>query len=106
MTKISGMPAPCNTASITEHNALNAFLSVSPNPSNGNFMAEYISDRSENVRIRLYDVAGRIAYEHTMSLDKGNNLVNMELHDLDSGIYLLEFATQHGKQNVKLVIED
>lgn len=104
MTKISGMPAPCNTASISD-NTLNEALMLAPNPNNGIFTTYYTASKEQKVEITLYDMLGRTVYTDIIKVNTGNNPVEMKLQDLNKGIYLFEFASQNGKQVVKLVID-
>lgn len=104
MTKISGMPAPCNTASISD-NEMNDLIVLAPNPNKGNFTTYYTSSKEQKVSLKLFDVAGRIVYTDEIKVNTGSNSIEMKLHDLNKGIYLFEFTTQAGKQNVKLVID-
>lgn len=104
MTKISGMPAPCNTASIAD-NEMNDLIMLAPNPNNGNFTTYYTSSKEQKVTLKLFDVTGRIVYTDEIKINTGSNSIEMKLHDLNKGIYLFEFTMLAGKQNVKLVID-
>ncbi len=104
MTKIAGMPAPCNTASIAD-NEMNDLILLAPNPNNGNFTTYYTSSKEQKVSLKLFDVTGRIVYTDEIKVNTGSNSIEMKLQDLNKGIYLFEFTTQAGKQNVKLVID-
>ena len=105
MTKISGMPAPCNTASIADHDMNNDIITLAPNPNNGNFTAYYSSSQEQKVTVRLFDVTGRVVFSDIIKVNIGNNPIEMQLQNLNKGIYLFEFTTQAGNQNVKLVID-
>ncbi|MCX6296326.1 MAG: endonuclease [Bacteroidetes bacterium] len=105
MTKIAGTPAPCNTASVADHDMNNDIIILAPNPNNGNFTAYYSSSQEQKVTVRLFDVMGRVVYSDIIKVNIGNNPMEMQLQDLNKGIYLFEFTTQHGKQNVKLMID-
>ena len=104
MTKISGMPAPCSTASISD-NEMNDLILLAPNPNNGNFTTYYTSSKEQKVTVKLFDVIGRIVYTDEIKVITGNNSIEMKLQNLNKGIYLFEFTTQAVKQNVKLVID-
>lgn len=104
MTKISGTPAPCNTASV-EDNQTKDLIQLAPNPNNGNFTTYYTSSKEQKVNLKLFDVAGRIVYTDEIKVNTGSNSIEMQLQNLNKGIYLFEFTTQTGKQNVKLVID-
>jgi len=105
MTKIAGSPAPCSTASIADHDMNNDIITLAPNPNNGNFTAYYSSSQEQKVTVRLFDVTGRVVYSDIIKVNIGNNPIEMQLQNLNKGIYLFEFTTQKGKQNVKLMID-
>ncbi|MFL5764545.1 MAG: endonuclease [Bacteroidia bacterium] len=104
MTKISGAPAPCNTASIEDHNQEESLM-IAPNPNNGNFTAFYASANAQKVTISLIDITGRIVYSAEKEVNAGKNQIEVNLQNLNKGIYLLELTAQQGRQNVKLVID-
>lgn len=105
MTKISGMPAPCNTASIADQQTNNDLITLAPNPNSGNFTAYYTAEKVQTVSVRLTDVTGRVVYSDMLKLNTGTNPIEMHLQDLSKGVYLFEFTTKEGKQTVKLVID-
>lgn len=104
MTKIAGTPAPCSTASIADNDANNSIV-LAPNPSNGNFIANYTSSSEQKVTVKLYDMMGRVVYSDLVKVNVGTNPIQMKLQDLNKGIYLFEFTSQQSKQTVKLIIE-
>ena len=104
MTKISGTPAPCNTASIADNDVINS-IALAPNPNNGNFTTYFTSAKDQKVGMKLVDVAGRVVYSNEVNVNTGSNSIELKLNDLNKGIYLFEFTTQQGKQVVKLVID-
>jgi hypothetical protein len=104
MTKISGTPAPCSTASVNEQDA-EQMIMLAPNPNKGIFTAYYTSMREQNVSLRVMDMTGRLVYSDELKVSTGNNPIEMQLQQLNKGIYLFELTTPQGKQNVKLVIE-
>lgn len=105
MTKISGMPAPCNTASIGDLNSNNDLISFAPNPNNGNFTTYYTCSKEQKVGMKLFDVTGRVVYIDEQKVNSGTNSIEMKIQNLNKGIYLFEFTTLQGKQVVKLVID-
>ncbi len=104
MTKMTGITAPCNTASIADNDMTNTIL-LAPNPSNGNFTANYTSSTEQKVTVKLFDMMGRLVYTDALKISIGNNPIQMKLQDLNKGIYLFEFTSQQGKQTVKLMID-
>lgn len=105
MTKMAGMPAPCNTASISDHQTNNDLITLAPNPNNGNFVLNYSASKNQKVNVKLYDMVGRVVYNNELNVSSGNNLIDMSIEGLTKGIYIFEFVTPTGKQTQKLVID-
>ena len=55
--------------------------------------------------IIVYDVTGRAVYRNAIKLSIGINTLDLQLNELNKGIYLFECITKNGKQNVKLIID-
>lgn len=65
-------------------------LSVSPNPAGGELHASVTLDRATDVRLRIYDAAGRAVASHAAGrLSAGTHRIPLDLSTLPSGIYLL-----------------
>ena len=79
-------------------NAFSSGISVYPNPSNGQFTVD--SENLENAKVAVYSVTGAKVYETRINSTKQN----MNLSNLDKGIYTLRFITQDNKVGVKQVI--
>ena len=105
MTKMSGITAPCSTASITDYQTNNDLISIAPNPNNGNFVLNYTTTKNQKVTVVLYDLVGRVVYKKELTITNGNNLIDMSIASLTKGIYIFEFVTLDGKQTQKLVID-
>lgn len=74
-------------------------FSVHPVPNNGQFTVE-LAEQSNSV-IRIYSVSGQLLYtfNHTQST------VNLNINDLDAGIYLITVETDKAIGTRKLVVE-
>lgn len=106
MTKISGAAVPCNTVSgIDEKEANNDMIFIAPNPSNGNFMITYNAMKAETIRMRMFDMMGRVVYTNTVKVAAGYTPMNVNIEGLSKGIYTFECATDTGRKTEKLVIE-
>jgi len=107
MTKIPGAVVPCNnpTTGIEEQNANNDAIFIAPNPSNGNFMITYNAMKSETVRMRMFDMMGRVVYSNTVKVNAGYTPMDISIEGLSKGIYTFECATDTGRKTEKLVIE-
>jgi hypothetical protein len=74
---------------------IDKLMSVYPNPSNGLFNMRLADAQSQDVRVLVYDMLGKVVHQQTM---KGNNLQVQELDLTGSpkGFYLLR--VQSGDQ--------
>jgi hypothetical protein len=64
-------------------------LQLHPNPNSGAFRVNFQSQTSEQVAVRILDVTGRQLASFQRQTSAGNNVMDMELSDLPSGILLL-----------------
>jgi endonuclease I len=81
------------------------YISLAPNPNNGNFIVNYTSTKNEKVSMTICDMVGRIVYSNEVKVNSGNNPVEMNIQNVSKGIYSFEFITEQGKQTQRLVIQ-
>ncbi len=85
----------------------NSKLKVYPNPSQGSITLEYSLERTENVRVSIYDMSGK---EQMILLDKimsqGVMQLNADLASkLDAGMYLIKFQSGSTGAVSKLILK-
>jgi endonuclease I len=105
MTKIPGIPAPCNTSSISEQQSATDMIMIAPNPNNGNFMLNYFTTKDQKVTITLFDMVGKLVYSNETRVNKGSNSIDMNIQHLSKGIYNLMIVTGTGIKSDKIIIE-
>jgi hypothetical protein len=70
-----------------------------PNPTNGEYTVEFTSTKGFNADVYITDLNGRMVRKvTTMNVISGDNLVNVNLSDLNSGLYF--FHIQGGNNNI------
>ena len=74
-------------------------FNVYPNPSNGAFYVKFHSQETENHKIELFDVLGRLVYHESVFGASENNEIRINA-PLQSGIYLLK-AGNHTQRIVR-----
>jgi hypothetical protein len=75
-----------NPVSINELTSDDVTLNVYPNPASNNLTIDYnINGKNENGRIDVYDVLGQKVMTH--SLTKNQDKLNIDLNNLNSGVY-------------------
>ena len=84
------------------NNALNAAITISPNPSKGNFNIQLKDIQTEVKNIAIYDNMGRLM--QTISNVKGLETINVTA-PYSAGIYFVRLNTEKGIAVKKVVIE-
>lgn len=77
----------------------NETILIYPNPSNGRLSIDTYND--ETKRIELMDVNGKLIYSATSS----ESVINLELVDLQKGLYFVRVIGKTQLRNTKLIIE-
>ena len=68
----------------------NSFVNVWPNPFRDELNASFINDKSEDVKIVLFDLSGRMISTQTFSATEGINQANISASEIANGSYILE----------------
>ena len=74
-------------------------VSAYPNPTNGDYTVEFTSTQDFEASVFVTDLNGRMVRNiRTTDVNAGNNFVNVNLSDLNSGLYF--FHIQGGNNNI------
>jgi len=79
-------------------------LKVYPNPNRGNFTIEYGNPISNDIKVAVYDMRGRMIFENSYSNQATFN-ENIQLNNAQSGIYLVNITDGNRKVVKKIAIE-
>ena len=79
-------------------------LSVYPNPSRDVFNINFISDKIQNLQIRIINVLGNVIYTEDKQQFVGEFVKQVDLDKYGKGIYFLEIETERGIINKKLIL--
>lgn len=80
-------------------------LTLYPNPSTGTFSFEYFSEKEDGLTIEIYNMAGqRVQQKMYFNLPKGMSKTDVDLGEIDNGIYFVNFSTSSNKIVHKLTI--
>ena len=77
-------------------------VQIFPNPTNGVVNISFYN--TSNVNVVLYDVLGEQVLSF-VSNEKGDNIMQFDLSDYSKGIYFIQFQTEYGLVNYKLVLD-
>jgi endonuclease I len=105
MTKITSPLIPCNTVGISEYNTSDDLMMLYPNPNNGKFVLTYITDKTQDLNIRMFDLLGNCVYTVETKVSNGYNPIEMNLQNLSKGIYIFELVNSQGRKTEKVIIE-
>ncbi|MGB0932361.1 MAG: T9SS type A sorting domain-containing protein [Chitinophagales bacterium] len=86
----------------------NIQLSLQPNPANQFTKVQISSPNASKGNLAIYDMVGRqIQFHENISLQRGmNNELQLDVSDLESGVYLLQLEDVNGKKSgVKMVVD-
>lgn len=74
----------------TEAETANAQFEVFPNPTEGLVNFDYSADANGFVNVRVFDMLGKAVADHTVAVNEGRNLIDIDLSAYEAGIYLIE----------------
>ena len=77
---------------------------VFPNPNTGNFNVQFTSESSNDVNVTVYDIRGRIILDNSYPSQATFNQ-NIQLNNIQSGVYLLNVSDGERKEVKKIVIK-
>jgi len=75
-----------------------------PNPNKGSFMVKFLSNSSNDIGINVYDISGREVYKKSFS-NTGNFSQNINLDNVQTGVYLVSIIDGTKKTMKKIIIE-
>jgi len=91
-----------NTVRIPETE--NEFIEVYPNPSSGKFYFS-VKEQMNDVKIRLYDVQGRLVYSQEASDVDAGFVFSSDERSFKPGLYFLDFASKNAVLRKKLMVQ-
>jgi len=78
---------------------------IYPNPNKGSFNLQIDSKIAQNINIKIFNLTGQVVYQGNDALEPGSNTLPIEMHQIASGIYLLQLDSGDLKKVVKVVVE-
>ena len=93
-----------DSQSITEVISNEIQFRVYPNPSNGNFTLEAITDLAKDFNLEIYNMNGQLVYSQIF----GNATIireNLNIESFAKGLYFLNLKGDNFNEQLKLVIQ-
>ena len=79
-------------------------ISVFPNPNNGEFILSFGGNQAETIDIKVLDNLGKVVYESS-DIFPDENKLELNLKNLDTGIYFILINSENGILNEKIIIK-
>ena len=90
---------------VVEENALNNSVSISPNPSDGEFILDFNNPETQNTEISLFNLNGQLISEVlNENIQTGSVKIKMDLSRYPKGIYYLTISNSKETVNKKIII--
>ncbi len=94
----------CNTQPLsTSENILQNFA-IYPNPNKGDFTVQFNSSSNNEIKIEVYDMRGRRIFDNNYE-NTGLFRQNIQLNNLQSGVYLVNVQDGKKKEVKRIIIE-
>jgi len=77
---------------------------IHPNPNNGFFNVEFNSNSNSDITVGVYDLRGRLIMNKTYA-NTGRFSENLQLQNVQSGIYLVTVQDGNTKETKKIIVE-
>jgi hypothetical protein len=71
-------------------------VSLYPNPSTDNINISFETKNNETITINITDINGRVVLTERTDVQKGNNVVNANIANLNSGMYIINLSSDSG----------
>lgn len=88
---------------VGEQNAVK-LLSVYPMPTSDYFTAKLVLKNAQTMDISLFDLTGRLVYQHLLTLAAGQNQITIPVHAFDAGTYQLLLQTQESTVTRRVMV--
>jgi len=74
-----------------------------PNPNNGNYAIEYISNREETLSFSVFDISGQQLIKENWPVQTGDNTRQFSLSSYPTGVYFTQVNGKNGIATIKIV---
>jgi hypothetical protein len=78
---------------------------IYPNPAKDNVQFALTSDKKQEMKMRVYDLTGRLVDATELSLKTGTNVFSINTGQWRPGTYIVQLMTQTQTINKKLIIQ-
>jgi len=93
------------TGDIFEMKSKESWVRVAPNPAQDNVNLSYKSIEEGQGFVRVFDAQGKLAFERVITFNKGLNHVNLNMNELENGIYIVEVLQGESRESVRVLMQ-
>ncbi|WP_375562855.1 T9SS type A sorting domain-containing protein [Bernardetia sp. OM2101] len=87
-----------------ENDKSNSALKLFPNPSNGNFTIQFNDFDAEEGTLNIVDLTGKVIFTKELKNINNKSEEQLELPNVDNGIYIIQVQTQKGVYQQKVMV--
>jgi hypothetical protein len=80
-------------------------LDIYPNPSRDIFNIRFISEKIQDLSVRVINIMGELVYQEKANQFIGEYTKQIDLTDNSKGVYFLEITTDNNVVNRKIIIQ-
>jgi hypothetical protein len=80
-------------------------LDISPTPSRDIFNIRFISEKIQDLSVRVINIMGELVYQEKANQFIGEYTKQIDLTDNSKGVYFLEITTDNNVVNRKIIIQ-
>jgi hypothetical protein len=80
-------------------------ITISPNPSNGNFTLNIDTELIGEVEFNVLDINGKKVFTQKALINSTNYATNFKLNELSKGVYILNIKSNAREINKKIIVE-
>jgi photosystem II stability/assembly factor-like uncharacterized protein len=76
-----------------------------PNPTNGDFYIELISEYPTSIQITILNIVGKTVFDNSFTFGQGTETKKIEINNLNSGLYFIRLKSGDAVYTEKLIID-
>lgn len=80
-------------------------MKLYPNPATDNLSVAISSSENASADLTIVNLMGQVVYSENVALNEGNNLLNVSVSNLTSGVYMINIRTNKGTSTQKLIVK-
>jgi hypothetical protein len=80
-------------------------ITLYPNPASSKFTIEYLSDRVQQIMLKILDMNSRLITHQIATIKEGHNSIEMDVQLISNGLYIVSLEASNGdKFSIRLIV--